>query len=259
VPERPGGRRNGAKSRGPKTPDGKARPAQNAPKHGRRAETFLLSDEDAQEFAALQAALIDELAPDGALQRLLAERIARAAWRLERAERIEGELFDHHSGLDLVGAGNGARVFDTLLRYRGTALAELWRTLRVLKTLQAKAPAGPHEASREMPIEPEARTIPGEIVSDRTVIWLAAPWANPIEPEVGDPTASGDATGVGAAACASPIEPEVRRNPGEIEPTSVAPAHRPAQKCATLRRCAPGRRLRRGPTRRSPSEHDTDS
>jgi hypothetical protein len=87
-------RRNGAKSCGPKTPAGKARSAQNALKHGLRAQKFVvLGDEDPQAFAALEAALIEELAPAGALQGLLAARIARAAWRLERADRIEGELF----------------------------------------------------------------------------------------------------------------------------------------------------------------------
>jgi hypothetical protein len=51
-------RKNGTKSRGPKTLEGKARSAQNALKHGMRAQKFLvLPDEDAAEFAALEAAL----------------------------------------------------------------------------------------------------------------------------------------------------------------------------------------------------------
>jgi hypothetical protein len=65
---------NGAKSRGPTTPEGKARSSQNALKHGLCAERFaVVGDEDAQAFAALEG----ELAPDGTLQRLLAGRIAR--------------------------------------------------------------------------------------------------------------------------------------------------------------------------------------
>jgi hypothetical protein len=44
-------RTNGAKSRGPKTPEGKARAAQNALKHGMRAQKYVvLPDEDAAEF-----------------------------------------------------------------------------------------------------------------------------------------------------------------------------------------------------------------
>jgi hypothetical protein len=87
-------RRNGAKSRGPKTSEGKARSAQNALRHGLCAQKhLLLDDEDAQAFAALEAAVHEELAPEGVVQRLLAGRIVRAAWRLERAERIETELF----------------------------------------------------------------------------------------------------------------------------------------------------------------------
>lgn len=247
-------RRNGAKSRGPKTPGGKARSAQNALTHGLRAENFVVvGDEDAQEFAALESALIDELAPDGALQQLLAKRIARAVWRLERAERIEGELFDHHGddgddgfGLSLVRAGNGSRAFDTLLRYRGTALAELWRALRMLKALQAEARAGVREvAPRAKPNEPEARAIPGDIACDRTIVWLAAP-ANPIE--AGRvPAASGDTGGTEAASAtqARPIEPEIRRDPGEITSATVAPAHGPTQICTTMRRSAPHRRRMR--------------
>ena len=73
-------RRNGAKSRGPKTPEGKARAAQNALKHGMRAAKYVvLPEEDGAEFAAAEAAMVEELAPVGALQAVLARRIAVAA------------------------------------------------------------------------------------------------------------------------------------------------------------------------------------
>ena len=71
-------RKNGARSRGPRTAEGKARSAQNALKHGLRAQKYVvLPDEDAAEFAALETALIEELAPQGALQGVLARRVAR--------------------------------------------------------------------------------------------------------------------------------------------------------------------------------------
>ena len=142
-------RRNGARSSGPVTPEGRARSSRNALRHGLCAEKHVVVDgESAQAFAAFEAALIDDLAPQGALQTLLAGRIARAAWRLERAERIEAELFAREMdgpfgggdlGLALIRDGNGARAFDTLLRYRGAAQAEFSRALRLLKALQAEA------------------------------------------------------------------------------------------------------------------------
>jgi hypothetical protein len=252
---------NGAKSRGPKTTEGKARSAQNALKHGLRAQKFVvIGDEDPRAFAALESALEGELAPDGALQGLLAGRIARAAWRLERAERIEAELFartmdgDRSLGRALIRDCNGARAFDTLLRYRGTALAELWRALRLLKALQAEAP--PHAmravapsaaplpqpqpdaglacevasapvlpALREQPIEPEARRIPAGIAR--------APAPDESETRISErcdaAAVHGAEPGIGPepclrapTACKQPIEPEARRNPREIAPAPIA-------------------------------------
>jgi hypothetical protein len=162
-------RLNGAQSRGPKTPEGKARSAQNALRHGLRAQKYLvLPEEDAAEFADLEAALLEELAPVGALQTVLARRVAVAAWRLARADRIEVELFEERRlansslGLALIRDGNGTRSFETLLRYRGAAMAEFWRALKTLKALQAEQAlqakqAIDTDAALAHPIRPTAR------------------------------------------------------------------------------------------------------
>ena len=144
--------------------EGKARSAQNALKHGMRAQQHLvLPDEDAAEFAGLEAALVAELAPVGALQAVLARRVAVAAWRLARADRIEAELFEERRsadgglGLALLRDGNGPRSFETLLRYRGAAMAEFWRALRTLKALQAEQALEADAAPAAHPIRPAVR------------------------------------------------------------------------------------------------------
>ena len=121
----------------------------------RALKYVVLPDEDAVEFQALEAALLDELAPEGALQVVLARRVAVAAWRLARADRMEVELFEERRwedagvGMALIRDGNGTRSFETLLRYRSAAMAEFWRALKTLKALQAEqALAEPHVDAR---------------------------------------------------------------------------------------------------------------
>jgi hypothetical protein len=165
-------RRNGAKSRGPKSAEGKARSAQNAIKHGMRALKYVvLPDESAADFHAFEEAIVDELAPVGALQAVLARRVAVAAWRLARADRMEVELFEERRwedagvGMALIRDGNGTRSFETLMRYRSAAMAEFMRALRTLKALQAgqadrhEQPAGADRA-RELPVTPLAARPP---------------------------------------------------------------------------------------------------
>ena len=206
-------RRNGARSRGPRTEDGKARAAQNALKHGLRAQRFvLLGDEDGAEFQAVEEALREELAPEGALQSLLLTRIALAAWRMFRADRMEVELLDRHVTLDprerasspgvaLIRDGHGPRAFDTLLRYRGAVQAEFWRALRALYALQAGDPvpaalaAGPARLAKPRPGQPAEPA-------------AAADRQAPHPPEPAGPPRD-------RSAGADPNEPESRRNPGE--------------------------------------------
>ena len=113
----------------------------------RALQYVVLPDEDAVQFQALERALLDELAPEGALQLVLARRVAVAAWRLARADRMEVELFEERRwedagvGMALIRDGNGTRSFETLLRYRSAAMAEFSRPPKTLKALQAEPAA----------------------------------------------------------------------------------------------------------------------
>jgi hypothetical protein len=185
-------RQNGARSRGPVTPEGKARSSQNALKHGLCArQCLVLAEEDPEAFCALEAALLAELAPKGALQTVLALQIVSAAWRLHRADRLEGEIFAERRipiveeggpGLQMIRDGNCSRSFDTLVRYRGAALAELTRCLKTLRALQAEAQAGDGAApASENPNEPETRAAPRRLSAD-PMPGQAAPGRAPHEP-----------------------------------------------------------------------------
>jgi hypothetical protein len=195
-------RRNGAKSRGPRTPEGKARSAQNALKHGMCAQKHVvLPQEDAAAVAALETAIRAELAPIGTLQTVLARRVAVAAWRLERADRMEAEALEVRSydganaGVALIRDGNGTRAFETLMRYRNAAIAEFMRALRTLKALQAEQAATALDVAAPAPVraQPRVERCPGPrleyILPDppapRPLLHEpAAPWT-PNEPDSG--------------------------------------------------------------------------
>jgi hypothetical protein len=163
---------NGAKSRGPKTAEGKARSAQNAIKHGMRALKYVvLPDESAAEFHAFEEAIVDDLVPVGALQAVLARRVAVAAWRLARADRMEVELFEERRwedagvGMALIRDGNGTRSFETLMRYRSAAMAEFMRALRTLKALQAEQIAEHATGAQVVELPPRQPRAPARLAS----------------------------------------------------------------------------------------------
>ena len=89
-------RRNAQSSTGPKTEAGKAASSANAISHGLTAAgDVLLQDESADAFEELQRDMLADLAPQDALQGMLARRIVQLLWRLDRAARLEAELFLH--------------------------------------------------------------------------------------------------------------------------------------------------------------------
>ena len=87
-------RANAAKSTGPRTPQGKARSAQNARKHGFTAFTFaVVRLEDLHEVAHLKDDLLAVFQPVNSQELFALERIALTQQALLRAARLESGLF----------------------------------------------------------------------------------------------------------------------------------------------------------------------
>ena len=87
-------RSNAQKSTRPRTPEGKALVAQNAVKHGLLAQRVVVKGEDPGEFALYRERMLEDLDPVGSVEAILAERVVHLAWRLRRAERLEGAALD---------------------------------------------------------------------------------------------------------------------------------------------------------------------
>lgn len=95
-------RSNAQFSTGPKTEEGKRRCALNARRHGLTGQLTTMTKEDRAAHDAFSAAMAKDLAPEGAMEIQLAQRIATDSWRLNRISAIEENLFalgfDRHGG-----------------------------------------------------------------------------------------------------------------------------------------------------------------
>jgi hypothetical protein len=84
--------RNGNKSRGAATPEGKERARAAHLRHGfyaqGRDEALRALGEDPADLDALIASAHEDWRPTGPFQASVVERLARLAWRMERAERV---------------------------------------------------------------------------------------------------------------------------------------------------------------------------
>src|SRR5579862_4351470 len=90
-------RRNALRSTGPRSARGKSASRLNAVKHGILSGMVVVRglriQERAEEYDGMRKRIFECLAPEGAVEELLVERIVMAQWRLRRAVLAEtGEI-----------------------------------------------------------------------------------------------------------------------------------------------------------------------
>jgi hypothetical protein len=88
-------RANGAKSRGPATPEGRAKSSRNSLRHGLSAKSVVLPAESHEQFQLLLDAHIQQFHPANPVEMDLVEAMAVARWRLRRIWAIETSLLGH--------------------------------------------------------------------------------------------------------------------------------------------------------------------
>jgi hypothetical protein len=113
-------RANAAKSTGPRSPEGKARSAQNGRKHGFTASTFaVIRLEELDEVERLRADLIAVYQPINSQELFAIERIALTQQALLRAARLESGLFTTCLNESLDSTGNPVILMDPQLAGEG--------------------------------------------------------------------------------------------------------------------------------------------
>src|SRR5579863_349705 len=162
-------RSNALLSTGPKTEEGKKHSRINGLRHGITGQVSTMADEDRAAHDKLSNALMKDLAPEGAMEVQLAQRIATDSWRLNRISAIEDNLFalgllnnggrlcpDH---VQIDDALTTARTFtqeskqiQLLSLYEQRINRSLQKNLATLKSLQAARKAEREAAMKEAAI-----------------------------------------------------------------------------------------------------------
>jgi hypothetical protein len=88
-------RANGAKSRGPKSPETQEKSSRNALKHGYTArQTIVLECENEGQFQEMRADYVATYQPGSPVENSLVDEMACARWRMLRLRMIEAALLD---------------------------------------------------------------------------------------------------------------------------------------------------------------------
>src|ERR1700722_6458051 len=86
-------RRNAQRSPGPRPDEGKKAPALNARRHNLTGQVTAMPHADRIMHDAFSASIVESLAPEGAMETQLAQRIATDSWRLNRISAVEDNLY----------------------------------------------------------------------------------------------------------------------------------------------------------------------
>src|SRR5271165_4309819 len=175
-------RRNGAKSRGPITPEGKAISSQNALRHGKTAKGVLLTSEDHAAFQKLAAAYYEKFQPADDVERDIVDEMITAQWcrRRDRSglaalldlemdhqtEKVEGcyTAIDHAARYALAyrALADNSRSLHLMNRYENTHRLTFHRALNALEIVRFYETNPQEEENREEEPEETQETNPGD-------------------------------------------------------------------------------------------------
>lgn len=133
-------RTNGTRSTGPTTPEGKARAAQNAIKHGLNAKRFELTDAaDQAAFDEIEQELIQTYMAVTPVQKRQAGQMAIAMWRQTVVANMENALLVAIQAGEATANEGGAGLpsLNSIYRYRARIERDLKQATQMLKELQA--------------------------------------------------------------------------------------------------------------------------
>jgi hypothetical protein len=139
-------RANGAKSRGPKTEEGRRKVAFNAIRHGLTARDVVIANESKENFQELLATYLAELEPVGEIEYGFVEQMVAAKWRIRRAWSIEAAIYDLEIDRQAPGV---EEEFETITHASRAALAYM----EIGKSSGALANLSRHEARLERSYE----------------------------------------------------------------------------------------------------------
>ncbi len=170
---------NAQNSTGPRSPEGKRRSSLNSYRNGLTGQIVCQSAEDLAAFQKHCAAIVAELAPQGAIQTALAVAVAEDLFRLARARAIENGIFanGHLQHVESIDAGHPeidtslaqaktweaqAHHFSLLTVYEGRIRRTLEKNTAELKALQAGQKEKHERAVREATLFMEHAEAKGE-------------------------------------------------------------------------------------------------
>ena len=176
-------RANGAQSRGPISPWGKAKSAQNARRHGLASNHVVLPDEFHANYKFLLNGYIDRFQPQNPVEFELVTTMAAARWRLRRLVNIEtgmyyNNLLDRRKDMDreradMTNDDRLAWVFKRLtdnsqsvsmvVRYEGTLTRTHDRAFRQLEALRAPKKSPTTKRTQLLPSDAPATPAPSTI------------------------------------------------------------------------------------------------
>jgi hypothetical protein len=134
-------RANGAKSRCPKTPEGKARSSQNAITHGFFAKSVVIPREDPAAFQQLRQTYLRRFAPTNADELALVEEMVAAQWRGRRASALDDAIHTKSYRRPWLSGPDTLRQIELASQQQMRSFLLHSRGLRTLLDLRRSAPA----------------------------------------------------------------------------------------------------------------------